>query len=55
VRMARAAVNRDDAFGAAKLQTAQFYAARVLPETAGLVRQVTAGKATLMAPDAAAF
>jgi len=55
VRMARAAVERDDAFGAVKLQTAQFYAARILPETAGLVRQVTAGKATLMAPDAASF
>jgi butyryl-CoA dehydrogenase len=55
VRMARAAVDRGDAFGEAKLQTARFYAARILPETAGLVRQVTAGKATLMAPDAAAF
>jgi butyryl-CoA dehydrogenase len=55
VRMARAAVERGDAFGETKLQTARFYAARVLPETAGLLRQVTAGKATLMAPDAAAF
>ena len=55
VRMARAAVERGDAFGETKLQTARFYAARVLPGTAGLLRQVTAGKATLMAPDAAAF
>ena len=48
VRMARAALDRDDEFGAAKLATARFYAARVLPETSGLARQVTAGKATVM-------
>ncbi len=48
VRMARAALDRDDEFGAAKLATARFYAARMLPETSALARQVTAGKATLM-------
>ena len=46
--MARAALERDDEFGAAKLATARFYAARMLPETSALARQVTAGKATLM-------
>jgi alkylation response protein AidB-like acyl-CoA dehydrogenase len=48
VRMARAALDRDDEFGRAKLATARFYAARMLPETSALARQVTAGKATLM-------
>jgi hypothetical protein len=31
----------------AKLATARFHAARMLPETSALARQVTAGKATL--------
>jgi hypothetical protein len=48
VRIARAALERDDDFGRAKLATARFYAARMLPETSALARQVTAGKATLM-------
>jgi alkylation response protein AidB-like acyl-CoA dehydrogenase len=48
VRMARAALDRNDEFGAAKLATARFYAARMLPETSALARQITAGKATLM-------
>ena len=42
------ALERGDDFGAAKLATARFYAARMLPETSALARQVTAGKATLM-------
>jgi len=57
-RMARAALEHsggDDGFHAAKLATARFYFARLLPETAMLLRQARAGAATLMTLPAEAF
>jgi len=50
-RMARVALDRvdsDDPFYRAKLATARFYFARLLPETAGLIRSARAGAAPLM-------
>ncbi|MCO5101806.1 MAG: acyl-CoA dehydrogenase C-terminal domain-containing protein [Burkholderiaceae bacterium] len=50
-RMARVALDRadsDDAFYRAKLATARFYFAKLLPETAGLIRSARTGAAPLM-------
>jgi acyl-CoA dehydrogenase len=50
-RMARIALDRadsDDPFYRAKLATARFYFAKLLPETAGLMRSARAGAAPLM-------
>ena len=44
-----------DPFYAAKLHTARFYFAKLLPETAGLIRTARAGVAPLMAMDEALF
>lgn len=57
-RMARTALDRldgGDPFYAAKLQTARFYYAKLLPETAGLIRSARAGLEPLMAMDEALF
>ncbi|HRD84503.1 MAG TPA: acyl-CoA dehydrogenase C-terminal domain-containing protein [Rubrivivax sp.] len=51
-RMARVALDRKDSgdpFYAAKLHTARFFFARLLPETAGLIRSCRSGLAPLMA------
>ena len=45
----------DNAFYEAKLNTARFYIARVLPQTTALNHQIKAGAATLMALPAEAF
>ena len=44
-----------DPFYVAKLQTARFYFAKLLPETTGLIRSARAGVAPLMAMDEALF
>jgi hypothetical protein len=44
-----------DSFYKAKLATARFYFARLLPETAMLIRQARSGSASLMALDADLF
>ena len=57
-RMARVALDRldsGDPFYAAKLATARFYFAKLLPETAMLIRTARAGAAPLMAMDESAF
>ena len=57
-RMARIALDKQasgDAFYAAKLATARFYFAKLLPETAMLIRACRAGSASLMAMDEALF
>jgi len=64
-RMARVALDAQNAaqkrgqaadpFYTAKLHTARFYFAKLLPETAGLIRSARAGSATLMAMDEALF
>jgi hypothetical protein len=57
-RMAKVALARQDAgdpFYAAKLATARFYFAKLLPETAGLIRSARSGVAPLMALDEAFF
>ncbi|SFF44529.1 hypothetical protein SAMN04488120_104166 [Fontimonas thermophila] len=55
-RMARIALDKpSDGFYQAKLATARFYFAKLLPETAMLIRQARAGSAPLMALDAALF
>ncbi len=57
-RMAKIALAKQDSgddFYKAKLATARFYFARLLPESAGLIRQARAGSATLMALDADLF
>jgi hypothetical protein len=46
---------QDNAFYEAKLATARFYMARVLPQTTSLNHQIKAGAATLMALPAEAF
>ncbi len=54
-RMAKIALEKQDSgddFYKAKLGTARFYFARLLPETAMLIRQARAGSASLMALDA---
>jgi alkylation response protein AidB-like acyl-CoA dehydrogenase len=57
-RMARIALDKKDAgdpFYTAKLLTARFYFAKLLPETAALIRSCRAGVAPLMAMDEALF
>jgi len=57
-RMAKVALQKQDSgdpFYAAKLATARFYFAKLLPETAGLIRSARAGLAPLMAMDEALF
>jgi hypothetical protein len=45
----------DAAFYERKLATGRFFMARIMPETAALVQQATAGAETLMALEAEAF
>ncbi len=54
-RIALAQQGSGDAFYTAKLHTARFYFAKLLPETAGLIRSARAGVAPLMAMDEALF
>jgi len=57
-RMAKIALAKKDCgdpFYTAKLATARFYFAKLLPETAGLIRSARAGVAPLMAMDEALF
>ncbi len=57
-RAARIALDQQgcgDPFYTAKLATARFYFAKLLPETAGLIRSARAGVAPLMALDEALF
>ena len=57
-RMARIALDKQasgDPFYTAKLATARFYFAKLLPETAGLIRSARAGVAPLMAMEEALF
>ncbi|NUZ06698.1 acyl-CoA dehydrogenase C-terminal domain-containing protein [Piscinibacter koreensis] len=57
-RMAKVALEKEgsgDPFYTAKLATARFYFAKLLPETAALIRSARAGAAPLMAMDAALF
>ena len=57
-RMARVALDKQsggDPFYTAKLHTARFYFAKLLPETAGLIRTVRTGVAPLLAMDEAHF
>jgi alkylation response protein AidB-like acyl-CoA dehydrogenase len=57
-RMAKIALAKKDSgdpFYTAKLATARFYFAKLLPETAGLIRSARAGLAPLMAMDEALF
>ncbi|GAP37069.1 acyl-CoA dehydrogenase C-terminal domain-containing protein [Piscinibacter sakaiensis] len=57
-RMAKVALEKQgagDPFYTAKLHTARFYFAKLLPETAGLIRSARAGVAPLMAMDEALF
>ena len=57
-RMARIALDKADSgdpFYTAKLATARFYFAKLLPETAGLIRSARAGVAPLMEMEEALF
>lgn len=57
-RMAKIALDKKDSgdpFYTAKLQTARFYFAKLLPETAGLIRSARAGSKVLMDMDEALF
>ena len=57
-RMARIALDRKDSgdpFYTAKLHTARFYFAKLLPETSGLIRSARSGAAPLLAMDEALF
>jgi alkylation response protein AidB-like acyl-CoA dehydrogenase len=57
-RMAKIALDKQaggDPFYAAKLHTARFYFAKLLPETAGLIRTARAGVAPLLAMDEVLF
>jgi alkylation response protein AidB-like acyl-CoA dehydrogenase len=57
-QMAKIALEKQDSgdsFYKAKLATARFYFARLLPETASLIRQARSGSANLMALDADLF
>ncbi len=57
-RMAKVALAKEssgDPFYAAKLATARFYFAKLLPETAALIRSARAGAAPMMELDAALF
>jgi hypothetical protein len=47
--------NSGDPFYTAKLHTARFYFAKLLPETASLIRTARAGLSPLMAMDEALF
>jgi hypothetical protein len=49
------AAGNDNAFYEAKLATARFYMARVLPQTTSLSHQIKAGASTVMALPAEAF
>jgi hypothetical protein len=53
IAKAEDAAQRPDPIYAAKLQTARFYFARLLPETAGLIRSARSGSEVLMETDAA--
>jgi hypothetical protein len=56
--MAKIALEKQHAgnpFYVAKLATARFYFAKLLPETAGLIRSARAGAKPLLALDAALF
>ena len=54
-RMAARALGKDDDFHAAKLATARFYFAGLLPEVEQRFREARAGAPTLMALPADAF
>ena len=57
-RMARVALDKQgsgDPFYTAKLHTARFYFAKLMPETAGLIRSARSGVAPLLAMDEALF
>jgi hypothetical protein len=57
-RMAKVALAKKDSgdpFYAAKLHTARFYFAKLLPETAGLIRTARTGVAPLLAMEEAMF
>lgn len=54
-KIALAKQGSGDPFYTAKLATARFYFAKLLPETAGLIRSARAGVAPLMAMDEALF
>jgi len=54
-KVALAKQSSGDPFYAAKLQTARFYFAKLLPETAALIRTARAGAAPMMDFDAALF
>jgi alkylation response protein AidB-like acyl-CoA dehydrogenase len=57
-RMAKIALAKQDSgdpFYVAKLHTARFYFAKLLPETAGLIRSARSGAAPLLAMDEALF
>ena len=57
-RMAKLALAKQgsgDPFYTAKLHTARFYFAKLLPETAGLIRSARSGVAPLLAMDEAMF
>jgi len=54
-KLALAKQNSGDPFYTAKLHTARFYFAKLLPETAGLIRTARSGLAPLMAMDEALF
>ena len=57
-RMAKVALEKEssgDTFYVAKLATARFYFAKLLPETASLIRTARAGAAPMMALDASLF
>jgi hypothetical protein len=54
-KVALAKAGGGDPFYQAKLATARFYFAKLLPETATLIRTARAGAAPLMALDAALF
>jgi 3-(methylsulfanyl)propanoyl-CoA dehydrogenase len=54
-KVALAKVDSGDPFYKAKLATARFYFAKLLPETAGLIRSARAGVAPLLEMDEASF
>jgi alkylation response protein AidB-like acyl-CoA dehydrogenase len=54
-KVALAKASAGDTFYVAKLATARFYFAKLLPETAGLIRMARAGVAPMMEMDAALF
>jgi hypothetical protein len=54
-KVALAKVDSGDPFYKAKLATARFYFAKLLPETAGLIRTARAGVKPMMELDEALF